>query len=124
MKKQNNTTANTQEQINVIAAALEQLQAIHPAAIPTEEKEYQFTEEELKVFVTMILQKGADAILDDVRTMDIDQDSDCVELDLDDNRITVTIDTDSIADEIEEMQSDWDDTINHCMERWYEEATC
>lgn len=125
MSKSKNTTANPSQDIaNIIASALEKHFAGKPAKQSSEGKEYQFTEEELKVFVTGILQKGADAILDDVRTMVLDQDSDYVKLDLDDNRITVTIDTDSIADEIEEMQSDWDDTINHCMERWYEEATC
>jgi hypothetical protein len=124
MKKQNNTAASTQEQINVIAAALEQLQAIHPAASTKEEKEYQFTKEELESFVEMVLSKGAEAILDEVRTMDLEEDSDYIQLDLTDNRIIVSIDTDGIADELEEMTNDWDDTIKVSLDRWYHDATC
>ena len=121
MNQENNTTANTQEYLNTIATAVANLQAIHPATTTTYIKEYQFTKEELKQYSTMLLEKGAEAVLDDVRCMDLDESSEHVYMELSGNQIEVKVDMDAVADEIIDFQSAWE-VADH-MDRWYRECS-
>jgi len=126
-KKNTTTTTNTQDIATVIAAALEQYFTCKTTSASTSDEDsdeiFTFTGEQLTDFVRKVAENTASQCLDSVRDCVIDQDNTCVEFGLIDNRITMDVDMDGIADDLEETfdgivddVADQDDNI----QRWYE----
>lgn len=129
MKNKKNTTTSTQDIATVIAAALEQYFTCKTTSASTNNEDsdeiFTFTGEQLTDFVRKVAENTASQCLDSVRDCVIDQDNTCVEFGLIDNRITMDVDMDGIADDLEETFDDIVDAVadqDDNIQRWYEQV--
>lgn len=114
----------TTQLIEMLTATIEQLQK-NQKAKPAKNADYLFTEKELKAYTKMVLEKGAEVALDSLRSTCIDDGHGAMEVGFNEyetNTFTILaeVDTDALADDIEEeISSDWEDMIKHNMHVWY-----
>lgn len=126
MSKSKNTTANPSQDIaNIIASALEKHFAGKSAKQSSDDKEYQFTKDELETYTSIVMEHGAKMILDALKSTDVSsEDNDIVDLDLDGNRIILNFDSTALADQIEdEVEDEYEYEIATNMIDWYNDTT-